>query len=160
MTFKHEARRPSTMWVLVADRARARLFAAEWPELEEFREVQDFAHPEGAAHPRDVEADGPGRLYEASGPKHAADRRTDFKHQTATEFARELVGELQAGKDANTYGRLVLIAPALFLGVLREQVSAPIRNLIVADLDKDLTQAGVDAIKSEVSGLIAAINEV
>jgi len=159
MTFKHEARRPATTWILVADRARARLFSAEWPELEQFQEIRDFAHAEGAAYPHDVEADGPGRLYGANGPRHAADRRTDFKHQTATEFARELVGELQAGKDANTYGRLVLIAPALFLGVLREQVSAPIRNLVVADVDKDLTQAGVDTIKLEVSELVAASNE-
>jgi protein required for attachment to host cells len=159
MTFKHEARRPSTTWILVADRARARLFSAEWPELGEFQEIRGFAHPEGAARAHDVEADGPGRLYGASGPRHAADRRTDFKHQTATEFARELVGELQAGKDANTYGRLVVIAPALFLGVLREQLPSPLRSLVVADLDKDLTQTDVDTIKSEASGLVAATTE-
>src|SRR5690606_32767711 len=79
MTFKHEARRPATTWILVADRARARLFSAEWPELEQFQEIRDFAHAEGAAYPHDVEADGPGRLYGANGPRHAADRRTDFK---------------------------------------------------------------------------------
>jgi protein required for attachment to host cells len=159
MTFKHEARRPSTTWILVADRARARLFSAEWPELGEFQEVRDFAHPEGAARAHEVEADRPGRLYEASGPKHAADPRTDFKHHTAVVFARELVRELQSGRDANAYGRLVLVAPALFLGVLREQLPDPMRSLVVADLDKDLTQAGADSIKTEVSGLIAATTQ-
>jgi protein required for attachment to host cells len=159
MTFKHEARRPSTTWILIADRARARLFSAEWPELTEFQELRDFAHPAGAARAGDVEADGPGRLYEASGPKHAADRQTDYRHHTAVEFSRELVAELQTGKTRNAYGRLVIIAPALFLGVLREQLPDPLKALVVADLDKDLTQARAETIQSEVGELVATLTE-
>ncbi len=59
MTFQQEARRPSTMWIVVADRARARIFATEWPGLDNFREIKGLAHPEGAAHPRDVESEAP-----------------------------------------------------------------------------------------------------
>ena len=153
MTFKHEARRPSTAWIVVADRARARVFAGEWPELEDFREIEGFVHPEGAAHPRDVETDSPGRFYESQGPKHAAEPQTDFKHRTAVEFAREIVRELQRGKDENTFGRLIIIAPALFLGVLREQLPDPLSRLIVADLDKDLTHLDANAVRAEIRKL-------
>lgn len=159
MTFKHESRRPSATWILVADRSRARLFAGEWPDMAEFREMQAFAHPEGAARPHDVESDGPGRFSESGGARHAGDRPTDFKHQTATEFARELIAELQAGKNGNSYGRLIIIAPALFLGVLREQIPAPLRGLVVADLDKDLTQAGAVTIQAAVGELVAAADQ-
>ncbi|MGD9856384.1 MAG: host attachment protein, partial [Planctomycetaceae bacterium] len=120
MTFKHEARRPSTTWLVVADRGRARIFDGEWPALDELREIKTLVHPEGELHPRDVESDEPGRLYEAKGPKHAAQAKTDFKHRTAIKFAHQIVRELQKGQDENAFGRLILVAAPLILGVLRE----------------------------------------
>src|SRR5690606_27319065 len=115
-----------------------------------------LAHPAGAAQPKDVEADGRGRFSETAVPRHAGDQETDYRHKTATQFAREIVKILQDGKTDNAYGRLVIIAPALFLGVLREQIPAPLKNLVVADLDKDLTQARGDTIQTEVGELFAA----
>ena len=70
MTYQHEARKSSTVWVLVADRARARLYAGEWPNFDGLEEIRHFAHPEGESHPRDVETDGPGTFQEPSGPRH------------------------------------------------------------------------------------------
>jgi len=159
MTFEHEPDRPTATWILVADRARARVFSGEWPGLEEFREIRDFAHPEGAAHKRDVASDGPGRCYESRGPRHAVEPPTDFKHRTATEFAREIVRELQAGKDENAYGRVEIIAPALLLGVLRNQLPGPLSRMVVADLDEDLTLAAADSIREGVGTLISTTSE-
>ena len=156
MTFKHEARRPSTTWIVVADRGRARIFGGEWPALDDFREIKTLVHPEGELHQRDVESDEPGRLYEAKGPKHAAEPKTDFKHHTAIEFAHEIVRDLQRGKDDNAYGRLLLIAAPLFLGVLRDELPDPLKKLVVAELDKDLTHLDQDAIRNEVRDALTA----
>lgn len=155
MTFKHEAVRPSTTWVLVADRARARLFAGEWPELGDFHEIEDFAHPEGGAHQRDVESDKPGLFRTTNGGGYAAEEVTDYEHRTATDFARELVARLQHGRDTNAYGRVVIIAPAMLLGVLRDEIPAPLAKLVVADLDKDLTRHACEDIQAHVRDLLA-----
>ena len=155
MTFKHEAVRPSTTWILVADRARAKLFAGEWPELSDFHEIEDFAHPEGGAHQRDVESDRPGLFRTSNGGGSAASDLTDFVHRTATEFARELVDRLQHGKDTNAYGRLVIIAPAMLLRLLRDELPAPLTKLLVADLDKDLTHQNNESIQAHVRDLLA-----
>lgn len=156
MAFKHESSRPPTTWILVTDRSRARLFAGTWPEFDGFHEIQDFVHPEGGVHQREVESDGPGRFDGPDGAHHAGESETDFKHHTATEFARELVSELQRGKDTNAYGRLIIIAPPLFLGVLRAQLPAPLSKLVVADWDKDLTHQDGKAILDELRGFAVA----
>ena len=144
----------------MADRARARLFAAEWPDLAEFRETQALAHPAGAARQQDVESDAPGRFSDTGVPRQSGDQETSYRHKTATEFSRQIVKVLQDGKTDNAYGRLVIIAPALFLGVLREQLPDPVKALVVADVDKNLTQARVETIRSEVGELIAAQTEI
>ncbi len=158
MTFKREQRRPSAVWVLVADRARARLFSGEWPDLAEFCEVRALAHPESTLHPRDVESDGPGRFRgEAGGPAHDGDAETDFKHRTAIEFSRQIVDELEHGKSQNLYGRLVVIAPPLFLGVFRERLPDPIANSVIAEIGKEMTCADASEIRSHVREAISAM---
>jgi protein required for attachment to host cells len=155
MTFRHEARRPAATWVVVADRARTRIFAGEWPELMDLQEVKDLVHPESKLHQRDVEDDGPGRFSESAVSKHSGEPRTDFKHRTATEFARDVCRALQKGKDENAYGRLIVIAPALFLGALRDGLPEPVRQMIVADLDKELSLADVETIAATARDLVS-----
>lgn len=157
MTYRHEARRPVTCWVIVGDRSRVRFFAGEWPELADLDELPGLAHPEANLHQRDVEADKQGRFYEAKGPKHVGEPPTDFKHRTAREFARQVVARLEAGHSENAYGRVVIIAPALFLGVLRKELPASVAQRVVADLDKDLTQADLQTIRTAVTDLCAAV---
>lgn len=156
MTFKHEPQRPETTWILVADRSRARIFAGEWPELSALNQLAELSHLEGEAHQRDIETDTQGRFYEGRGPKHKADSGVDFKHKTALDFSHEIAARLEEGKSRNRYGRLVLIAPALFLGVLRETLPEQIHRLVVADLDKDLTAADEATIIHALQDLLSA----
>lgn len=128
MTFRHETRRPSTVWVLVADRARARVFAGEWPDLNDFRQVSAFAHREGAIHQRDAEADSSGRFQERGGPCHVGQPETDYAHRTAAEFARELVQHIEEGRNQNEFGKLVLVAPPLFHGRAARNTFHPARE--------------------------------
>ncbi|MGD9854908.1 MAG: host attachment protein [Planctomycetaceae bacterium] len=138
------------MWILVADRARARLFRSDWPALAEWTEIESMVHPEGAAHQRDVESDRPGRFGVTGGPIHPGEPETDFKQHTAIEFAGQVIDELERGKNANSYGRLVIVAPALFLGVLRERLPRPLAKLVVAEIEKNLTRQETKSIGKHV----------
>lgn len=140
MTYKREPQRPSSAWIVVADRARARIFSSPWPLADSLHEIETLVHPEGKAHERDVLTDGPGRFAERVAGPHSGEPQTDFRHRTALDFATVVAQRLEKGRVTNAFGRLVVIAPALYLGVLREKMSAPLARLVTYELDKDYTQ--------------------
>lgn len=139
MRNKHENRVPSNAWIVVADRARARIFSTAWPASRELQEVAALVHPESQLHERDVISDGPGTFADRAGGHHAGEPQTDFRHRTALEFAGTLAARLEQARMARECGRLVIIAPSLYLGVLREKLSAPLARMVVTEINKDYT---------------------
>lgn len=139
MTFKHQPELPPTIWVVVADRSRCRILSADGPHLSEWQEVADLVHAESSLKSSEVNTDGPGTFGETAGGHHGGQPRTDFKHQTAERFAEEVVEFLETGRQNNQFGKLSLICPPLFLGVLRKKLSEPLEHLVTLELDKDYT---------------------
>jgi protein required for attachment to host cells len=125
--------------VLIADAARARLFATrrEGP----WQLLQAFDHPAGAARGSDLVSDRPGRVQQsvADGRRSAADPKTSA-HEVATEaFARSLADALDTAVAGRHPRAVVLVAPPRFLGQLRAAISRPVQALVGASLDQDLT---------------------
>lgn len=125
--------------VLIADAARARLFAAR--RAAPWQLVQAFDHPSGAARAGDLVSDRPGRVQQsiADGRRSGADPK-HTAHEVETEaFARSLADVLDTAVAARHPSAVVLVAPPRFLGHLREVISGPVRALVGASLDHDLT---------------------
>lgn len=139
MSHKYTPRRPDNAWVLVADRARARLFSTAWPPNGACVEVEDLIDDEAMLHDRDTGSDVPGAFVSGAGARHRSVPATDFHHRTAERFARRIVERLEDGRRRDQFGQLVLVAPALMLGVLREELSPPLAKLVVEELDRDYT---------------------
>lgn len=154
MSFRHTPRRPETVWILVADRATGRIFTADDPDFGDIREIVTLVSPEGAAHPRDVLADRPGRFPGQSGECVAGDPETDYRHRTAQEFACRVVEALEGGRMHDRFGGLVVIAPALFLGVLRKHLPSPLKKLVIGELSKELAHANPDEIARQALGVL------
>ena len=53
-------------------------------------------------------------------------------------FAKQLAGMLEEGRVGQRYGRLVLVAEAHFLGILRSVLSRETSALVTAFVNKDL----------------------
>lgn len=140
MTYRREPQRQPVAWVLVADRARARVFQSPWPLNSTLDEIATLVHPEGKAKESDVLTDGPGRFADTVAGPHSGEPRTDHRHRTAQDFAHVLADHLEKGRVTNQFGHVVIIAPALFLGVLRDTLSGPLSKLVDHEVDKDLTQ--------------------
>lgn len=140
MTYKREPSRQPVAWILVADRARARIFQCEWPLNSKLEEIETLVHPEGQAREHEVLTDGPGRFAEAAAGPHTGEKRTDHRHRTAIDFAHVVAERLEKGRVSNTFGHLIVVAPALYLGVLRQTVSGPLAKLIECEIAKDFTQ--------------------
>jgi protein required for attachment to host cells len=132
----------STVWVLVADASRARVFAADNRVANTLEEVTDHLHPESRLHNRDLVSDRPGRASDrASVARSAVEEEGGPKDHQATVFARELAGMLSDAAGEGKFEHLVLCAPPAFMGELREKLDDGVRQRISAEVTKDLTRA-------------------
>lgn len=126
-------------WVLVADRARARLFklVGEGSQLDELR---SFANPEARTPMADMVRDRKPRTQESMGSaRHAIEPHTTLDEKISERFARELEAVLEEGRVQHRYERLVLVAPPGFLGTLNQTLGKQVRGHVVLEVDKDLS---------------------
>jgi protein required for attachment to host cells len=129
-----------TIWVVVANSARARVFRADRREraLELVREENyDSARIKG----EDLLADRPGRTFDSAGQgRHAKEPRTDPKEVEKQKFAHHLAETLTSDADEHRFASLVLVTPPKLLGELRRLLPERVRGLVTVEMDKDLTQ--------------------
>lgn len=150
MTYKHDARFPHVIWSVVADRARALILSAPWPEGEEWEEVGCLVHGESGQKPGEMLSDRKGSFASAGSSHHSGDEETDFKHHTAEVFASEIVACLEKAHTANKFGKLALVAPPLFLGVLRKKLPSPLAGMVVFELHKYYTHNSHDELAAHL----------
>ena len=119
----------STIWVLVADSARARLLEADGPRGA-LTELKSLVHPEARLRNQDLDTDTPGTTV-----PHA-----DSHAHAAEVFARELGDTLNEGWKDGQFDRLVLAAPPRFLGLLREVLPDGVLGCVGNEVNRDLLQ--------------------
>jgi len=136
------------IWVLVADKSRARLYSGK-SRTSELTLERDWEHAASRMHDQDLTSDLPGRAFDSTGAnRHAMEQPLDPKDHEAIVFAQELAGEMERGRTENRYSRLYLIAAPEFLGVLRRQLSGEVQKLIAGEVDKNLTQESEVRVRS------------
>ncbi|QGZ60757.1 host attachment protein [Paraburkholderia acidisoli] len=139
-----------TIWIVVANRVTARIFAAESP-LGAIDEIETLLHPQGRVPDEDLVTDKPGRTYDRVGPgRSASDPDTTQHEHEATVFAGEIAQMLTKSRNEQRYGTLVLAAPPAFLGALRKAIDAQTRSLVTLELDKDLAQFDARALRAHL----------
>ena len=138
MSFRREPKTNPIAWIVVADRAHARIFRAHWPDLNGFQPVEERFHAEGQMQAREVRDAPKGRERSPDGAKNTYEPATDFRHATAQHFALEIANRLEEGRTNNDFGHVVVAAPALLLGELRQRFSPALAKLVEAEIDKAL----------------------
>ncbi len=129
-----------TIWVVVADAARARALAADKPNGA-LTEIEDRVHYASRLHGRDLETSAPSRTHDSNGPgRHAIEPSTDVREQQVEAFAREVSRWLDEARNANRFQKLYLVAAPHFLGLLRGMLSSGVKALVAGEIDKVLTQ--------------------
>lgn len=127
-----------TTWIVVADAARARVFAeAEGGEL---RELEDLVDPGARLKGRARDTDAPGLVFDRMGSGRHATGSANSGGEEARAFARRVAEFLDKGRLQHQYARLTLIAEPRFLGDLREALPHGVARLVVRQADKDLAQ--------------------
>jgi protein required for attachment to host cells len=145
-----------TSWVVVADEAIARILTTtEVPgTLDPVEALTDpAAHiKEGELHVNDagrrggrVSHDG-GQAGAGGGTSVTASAGEENRHLEARAFARRLAERLAEALRQKRYETLRIVAAPRFLGLLRHELDAAVRAVVVEEIDKDLVHEQDDAI--------------
>lgn len=121
-------------WVLIANRAEAKIYEADW-KIEHLGLVRDIPHPAGRKQNHEIDADDRGSRFSGvggrgnttahagNGPsrqqKHGLDRHEEATEHEANVFARALCQLLEKGRTQGQYEELILVAEPHFLGRIR-----------------------------------------
>lgn len=135
------------VWVLVADRARARLFSLGRgaPRL---IEIEDFVNPGARIPGHEREHAPPPRVHDRFGEgRHAIEAHTAPREKAALQFASMLGTHLKHAHDEQRYRDLVLIAPPRFLGALNAALGARLGETVLLRVSKNLTRSPANEIR-------------
>jgi protein required for attachment to host cells len=132
--------KPKRTWVLIADGGHAKVFETEG-STSDLAPVSDMAFSAELPANRDILTDRPGRSFESQGrARHAKENRSDPHRELKRDFARKLGGMLETKLADKRFERLVLVAPPVTLGDLREALPTAVRAKVVAELAHDLVR--------------------
>jgi protein required for attachment to host cells len=141
-------------WILVADGGRARILETTGKRRGMHVVTGSESHFENPPS-RELGRDAPGRVYESYGSvRHAVEPRHDPHSALEALFASQLAAMLADYSARESFDRLVVVAPATMLGNLRKMIKPQVREKIVAEIDKDLTQVPTNEIASHVEHVI------
>ena len=132
----------SSTWVMVADGARARLFALD-TGVHSIAEIGDFVNP-GGRGPEQAQDRPPPMAFDTV--RHAGASRAGDRDEAADPFARELNAVLQRGRAAHQYQDLILVAPTPFLETLDAVLDKDVRACVSFSLPRGMTDADPQAI--------------
>lgn len=127
------------IWYVIADGGRARF--VEQDEQGAFRTVSSFVSTELHAKSSDLGRDRPARVMESATPgRSAVEPRRDLKEAAKQDFVKLVAEQIDAEHGRGQFDNLVLVAPPGVLTELRNHLSRPMAEIVVDDLQKDLTK--------------------
>jgi protein required for attachment to host cells len=148
--------RRKRIYVLVADGGEAHVLCRKDAEGESgFTEVALLERPTAHLAARELVTDRTGRVFDSGsrvgrGPKtrsrHGAQSDYDPHAVEVERFAKQIAQRLDTERRDGGIDELTVIAEPRFLGVLRTQISAPTRKVIVREVARDLVHADERAI--------------
>ncbi|HQT26498.1 MAG TPA: host attachment protein [Burkholderiales bacterium] len=143
----------TTTWILVANASSASIYMNKGPKrgLEKIKTYEHAASREKAS---DLVSDRPGH-YKSAGNGHGAYvPPTDPKQNEAQQFAMKLTRELEQGRTANEFQRLIIVAPPQFMGLINGNASTVLKGLVTDHFEKDYTKVDEKTLAGHLEGCI------
>ncbi len=138
------------IWVVVADGEKALFLRnegdAEYPHLQVVRRMHDDNPPT-----REQGTDRPGRFHDGASPHRSAVDETDWHRLAKERFADEIASRLYRLAHRGDFDRLVIVAPPLVLGEMRQKLHKEVAARVEAEIAKTLTGHTVDEIEKIVT---------
>jgi protein required for attachment to host cells len=143
--------KPIRTWVLIADAARARVFETMGKGTG-LAMVPNMSLDAELAPSRTLGTDRPGRTFESVGSaRHALESPSDLHREQKRQFARRIADAIEERHAAESFDRLVVVAPAVTMGDLRAALSEKVRAAVITELVADLTNTPVSELPAHLS---------
>jgi protein required for attachment to host cells len=127
------------LWYVIADGGQARF--VERDENGSFRTVASLVSTELHERSSGLGLDRPARAQESVGSaRHAIEPKRDLKQAAKEDFVKLVADELDVEHGRGQFDQLMLVAPPGVLTDLRQKLSKPMAEIVVKDLQKDLTK--------------------
>ena len=143
------------LWILVADSRKALFLENEGDAAQpkfETRKVLSHEDPPSRA----LGTDAPGRSFSRAGPGRSAIEPADLHALSEARFLKDVATKLNHAAAVGVARRIVIVAPARALAVLRDALSAAARVAVAAEFDKDLVNFPVPEIETHLLKMLAA----
>jgi protein required for attachment to host cells len=136
-----------TVWIVVASKARARIFNNGTIKSMPLTELYDLVDPESRLHQRDIMTDRPGRSHDRFGRgRHAMEQRHSQKREGSKRFATRICAYLEQAHRQGGFQQLILVASAEFAGLLHRQMSPELKLCIQREIHKNVSTLPVHLI--------------
>lgn len=125
-------------WILVANRAEARIFAYPSNKKSQMRFLRKIENPRGRLKAQDINADKPGVFSSVYAYGSKLESEQSPTERVAEEFAKTIATQLEHEKSHNNFEKLIVIADPTFLGLLRSKMSRDLHRHVIQEVAKDL----------------------
>jgi protein required for attachment to host cells len=153
---QEQTMKKTVTWILIADGAQARVLENTGPG----KGLQQLTGLDWSIEPlqaQDIVTDKPGRSHSSVGSSRSGmEPKTDPVAHREAEFVRDLIARLDKKAQEGAFDRLVIAAAPIALGEIRKAMSPQLKKLVVAELNKDLTNLPTAQLDQHFDGIIAA----
>jgi protein required for attachment to host cells len=139
----------SKLWIVVADKSKARIFTVADPHgplLEE----DTLEHPQAREREQTLTSDRPGRSFDSKGQgRHAMGSSIEPDQQETLRFAKQIADHVLTAHNKGHCNRLLLVAGPSLLGLLREHFKTA-SALKISEIEKNLGQYDAREIRKHL----------
>ncbi|MFT6168297.1 MAG: protein required for attachment to host cells [Celeribacter sp.] len=107
------------------------------------------------ADPPTPYADRAGMVHSRVGPGQSAVEQTDPKALAEAEFAIKVSEILEVSFEQGDFSRLVIVAGPHMLGTIRDALCEKVSKVVLAEIDKDLTQVPIEDVSKHLDHVLA-----
>lgn len=144
-----------TTWILIADGAQAKVFEHAGPG-KGLRALDDLQFQQEPLQAQEIMADRPGRSFASAGSARSAmEYSSDPVQVRERRFVENVAEELDKRLQHGDFDRLIVAAAPTALGDLRPALSKGLKEAIVAELAKDLTNIPTAKLEAHFADILA-----
>lgn len=141
-------------WILIADGAIAKVFEHAGPGTG-LRAVDNLMFEQEPLKAGDIMADRPGRSFSSVGHgRSGIEYSSDPVAVRERRFIENVAEALERQHQRQAFERLIIVAAPTALGDLRPALTKGVRDTIIAELPKDLTNLPTPQLENHVAKLL------
>jgi protein required for attachment to host cells len=146
--------KPTVTWILLADGAQAKVFAHSGPGTG-LRPVEDLLFEDEPRRAREIMADKPGRSFSSMGSgRSAMEYTSDPVKVREANFVKQVAEELDRRYQQSAFSRLIIAAAPSALGNIRGALSDNLKEAVVAEMPKNLTNETTPKLEKHFDGIL------